>query len=127
MILALRTDKPEAELYLYQTGAVIDSVQWLAHRELSDTLLTKIEELLSRNTLQLADLTGLVVYKGPGSFTGLRIGITVANSLGYALGIPILGVGEVDWHIEHLPMHFKTDTIVIPEYGQEATITKPRK
>ncbi len=45
MILALRTDKPEAELYLYDDKACLDSLTWQAHRELSDTLLIKIDEL----------------------------------------------------------------------------------
>ncbi|MBP9738555.1 tRNA (adenosine(37)-N6)-threonylcarbamoyltransferase complex dimerization subunit type 1 TsaB, partial [Candidatus Saccharibacteria bacterium] len=97
MILGLRTDKPEAELYLVEDSAIVDSHKWHAHRELSDTLISKIEHLLGAHDLQVSKLDGIVVYRGPGSFTGLRIGITVANTLAYASKIKIIGTEGDDW------------------------------
>ena len=130
MILALRTDKPEAELYLYADAKEqVDSLTWLAHRELSDTLLEKIEILLKRNSQSLDKITGICVYKGPGSFTGLRIGITVANTLAYSLQIPIIGSTGDTWLtncLRNLTVQSRT-TAILPEYGSEAHITQPRK
>lgn len=130
MILALRTDKPNAELYLYKDPqTLIDSIQWHAHRELSDTLLQKIQDILTKNDSDLDDLTGICVYQGPGSFTGLRIGITVANTLAYSLTIPIVAAPDEDWlahSLRQITTQSKPQTI-IPEYGSEAHITKPRK
>jgi tRNA threonylcarbamoyladenosine biosynthesis protein TsaB len=129
MILAIRTDKPEAELYLYDTDKLIDSISWHAHRELSDTLLTKIDELLGANKITKSELSGAIVYQGPGSFTGLRIGITVANTLAYSLGIPITGAEGEQWAnlaLDSLKSQ-STSQVVVPEYGSEAHITKPRK
>lgn len=129
LILGLRTDKPEAELYLYDNEKLIDEYKWEAHRQLSDTLLIKIEELLNRNSLDLDGVSGIVVYQGPGSFTGLRIGITVANTLAYALDIPITGAVGDDWAADAL-QNLQTQAkpqIIIPEYGSNAHITKPRK
>jgi hypothetical protein len=52
MILAIRTDKPEAELYLLkEDGVIIDQYVWTAHRELSNTLLSKIEKYTFKRTL----------------------------------------------------------------------------
>jgi tRNA threonylcarbamoyladenosine biosynthesis protein TsaB len=129
MILALRTDKPEAELYLYEAENQLQKITWQAHRELSDTLLTKIDELLGLEAKRLSDLTGIVVYQGPGSFTGLRIGISVANTLAYSLKIPISAATNEDWLAEalkNLPAQAKPQ-IIMPEYGSEAHITAPRK
>lgn len=129
MTLALRSDKPEAELYLYDGDRLVDSFKWQAHRELSDTILIQIERLLQKNQLTLLSLTGIVVYSGPGSFTGLRIGISTANSLAYSLGIPCAGESGTDWlsgaqsKLRKQPL----SSIVLPHYGADANITQPRK
>lgn len=55
----------------------------------SQACLLLIEEVLKRKNLKLKDLTSIHVNKGPGSFTGLRIGIAIANTLSFLLNIPI--------------------------------------
>ena len=129
MILALRTDKPEAELYLYDSKTEVDSYRWQAHRQLSDTLLVKIEDILKSNGVTILALTGICVYQGPGSFTGLRIGITVANTLAYSLNIPIAGATDEDWLAVSLKLLKlqTTSQIIMPVYGSEPNITSPRK
>jgi tRNA A37 threonylcarbamoyladenosine modification protein TsaB len=89
----------------------------------------EVEQELEKQDLTWKDLSGLVVFKGPGSFTGLRIGITVMNSLAYANGLPIVGITGERWQQEGLQRLAagENDTIVMPEYGGEANITKPRK
>ncbi|MDO8657336.1 MAG: L-threonylcarbamoyladenylate synthase [Candidatus Levybacteria bacterium] len=52
-------------------------------------VLPMIDEILKKNKLKLSDLTGIKVNTGPGSFTGLRVGVSVANALSFALGIPV--------------------------------------
>ena len=74
-------------------------------------------------------LTRLIVFTGPGSFTGLRIGITTMNSLAYGLDIPIVGVNGEKW-IENGLQRLndgENDRIITPHYGAEANITSPRK
>ncbi|GIW61417.1 MAG: hypothetical protein KatS3mg089_0269 [Patescibacteria group bacterium] len=69
----------------------------------SQRLLPLIVKILSKHNLSFQDLTGIEVNLGPGSFTGLRVGVAVANALGTLLRIPINGkpVGElVDPHYE---------------------------
>lgn len=53
--------------------------------------LPLIEQLLKKHQLTPQDLTGIEVQVGPGSFTGLRVGITIANTLGSELQIPVNG------------------------------------
>jgi tRNA threonylcarbamoyladenosine biosynthesis protein TsaB len=130
MILTLRTDSPIAEIGLYsQDGVRLAYEQWEAHRRLAETIHTKMKTLLDGQGSDWADLTGVVVYKGPGSFTGLRIGISVANALSYSLNIPVVGVGDEGWiseGIEQVTRRGNTHP-VIPFYGSDANITTPKK
>lgn len=57
----------------------------------SQVLLPLIIRLLHTTNYQLQDLKEIEVEIGPGSFTGLRVGVSVANALGFALGIPVNG------------------------------------
>lgn len=130
MILAIKTDNPTAELVLIDgSGEVLEHETWLAERRLALELLGRLEALLKRHQATWEDLTGLIVYMGPGSFTGLRIGITVMNTIAYSSSIPIVGQTGDDWYgrgIERLRAS-ENDHIVMPEYGAPARITRPRK
>ena len=61
----------------------------VARKEKSQKLLLVIDQLLEEAGKNLDDLTEIEVESGPGSFTGLRVGISVANALGWSLGIPV--------------------------------------
>jgi len=67
----------------------------------SQVLLPMIVKILKKNKVDFSDLTAVEVNPGPGSFTGTRVGVSVANALGFALNIPI---------------NKKKGTIVIPVY-----------
>jgi len=62
----------------------------------NEKLVSTIQQLLGDIGWQLSDLEGIVFSKGPGSFTGLRIGISVSKGLSFSLGIPIVGVNTLD-------------------------------
>ena len=72
-------------------------------------------------------IKGLAVFTGPGSFTGLRIGITTMNTIAYALDIPIVGTTGDDWLADGLARlrAGENDRIVTPHYGKPPNITKP--
>lgn len=57
----------------------------------SQVLLPLIIKILKKNKLDFKDLSGIEVNEGPGSFTGLRVGASVAQALGYTLNIPVNG------------------------------------
>lgn len=62
-----------------------------SHFWTAQTLLSLIDKILKKNKLTVFDISKICVEKGPGSFTGLRVGAAVANTLGYLLDIPING------------------------------------
>ena len=127
--LALRTDKPEAELYLYDNEVKLAELKWEAHLKLAETLNTKIEEILNKSSISYGEFGGIAIYKGPGSFTGLRIGMSVANALAYSQNIPIVARSGENWlktSIKDLASG-GNDKIAAPKYGSAVHITKPRK
>jgi tRNA threonylcarbamoyladenosine biosynthesis protein TsaB len=128
MILTLRTDKPEAEIGLFDARKPVEYQKWQAHRELAETIHDRIRTLLQLHGKDWADVTGIVIYKGPGSFTGLRIGITVANALAYSNKLPIVGTMGERWVQDGLMMleNGKDDHLVTPEYGADVHITPPK-
>lgn len=129
LILTLRTDQPEAELGLLQDSTRIALERWTAHRELAETIHRKLKELLDSRKLGLNDLEGVVVFKGPGSFTGLRIGLSVANALAYSLGLPLVAEAGERWPESGAGRLAagQNDVAAMPDYGAPPHITEPRK
>jgi tRNA threonylcarbamoyladenosine biosynthesis protein TsaB len=129
LILTIKTDQMLAELGLFNGAEAIDKLQWEAHRTLADTIHLKIKELLDNNKLDWDKLGGIVGFAGPGSFTGLRIGLTVANALAYSLHIPIVATKNDDWQGQGIKQLLagKNQKIAVPYYGQEANISTPKK
>lgn len=128
-ILALRTEKPEAEMYLYNGHKKLGEIRWQAHRELAETIHKQIAELLNKSSISIHDIGGIICFKGPGSFTGLRIGLSIANALAYSQDLPIVATKGEKW-LDHgikelLAGHNKH--IVTPFYGRLANTTKPKK
>jgi tRNA threonylcarbamoyladenosine biosynthesis protein TsaB len=129
IILAIRTDKPDAEIGLYDGQTQLVYETWQAHRQLAETLHGKIETLLKDQQLKLEDISGIACFEGPGSFTGLRIGLTVANALAYSYQLPVVATQDPEWlevGIERL-LRGETDTQALPFYGADAHITPQKK
>lgn len=129
IILTIRTDQPEAEIGLYENESRLAYETWQAHRQLAETIHAKIEALLESRQKTWHDVQGVVCFQGPGSFTGLRIGLSVANALAYGLGVPVVAAQEPDWlkkGINRLRQG-ETDTVAVPYYGADAHITPPKK
>lgn len=129
MILVLRTDGPTAELYLTTPeGSVVNGELWESGRDLAEGLLDHIQALLDDQKIDRGELTGIIVFSGPGSFTSLRIGHTVANALADSLGIPVVGAMDDGWitHGVTLLRDAKHGVPALPVYGAEANITRPK-
>jgi tRNA threonylcarbamoyladenosine biosynthesis protein TsaB len=129
LILTIRTDKPEAEIGLFQDGTKLAYSTWQAHRQLAETIHLKIQEVLESQNYNLADISGIAAFKGPGSFTGLRIGLSVANALAYSLHVPIIAAPGADW-LDKAARAIKQgedERIAMPEYGSPPHITLPKR
>lgn len=89
--------------------------EWQSGRELAEKLLAFLRDKLKENDANFEDLTEITFFSGPGSFTGLRIGAAVVNTLASDLNIPLY-----NHHGEQVP-------IIIPDYGAPAHVTAPKK
>ena len=74
-------------------------------------------------------MDGIVCFQGPGSFTGLRIGLTVANALAYGLNVPVVACQDPHWLEIGVARLAKgeSDHLALPFYGAEAHITPQKK
>ncbi len=77
----------------------------------AERLLTAIEHVVRSASLTIHDIDGIAVAKGPGSFTGLRIGVTTAKSLAYSLQTPIVAVSSLDALASH---YLCSETLICP-------------
>ena len=111
---------------------------WLDHeyfekefgRDMARDILTFLEESLTKIEKKYEDLTAIGFFAGPGSFTGLRIGASVVNTLADGLNIPIVAISkDEDWRklAEKQLKNGENYKIAVPFYGRGANITKPRK
>jgi tRNA threonylcarbamoyladenosine biosynthesis protein TsaB len=92
VILAIDTVAPRLQLGLLRAdGSVDTSIDELAQGQ-AELIFPRVEALLVRSGVTYQDLTRVAVTTGPGSFTGLRIGLSAARGLGLALDIPVIGV-----------------------------------
>jgi tRNA threonylcarbamoyladenosine biosynthesis protein TsaB len=132
LILTIRTDKPEAEIGLYDNEKQLSYDMWQAHRRLAETLHARIRDLLAGQSKTLQDVEAIACYQGPGSFTGLRIGLATGNALAYSLEIPIAAEMDndaIDWKTAAVNRlrSGESDKVAVPEYGAPVHITLPKR
>ena len=92
VLLAIDTAAPRLALAVLRDGDRVDTLVEDMATGQAERLFPAIDELFARAGIAYADLTRIAVTTGPGSFTGLRIGLSAARGLGLALNIPVVGV-----------------------------------
>ena len=96
---------------------------------MAETIHGKLSTLLEAKQKDWADIQGIVAYEGPGSFTGLRIGLSVANALAASNQVPIVGISGDAW-IQNGVARLLTDkgsSVALPQYGAPVHITPQKK
>ncbi len=98
MLLAIDTATDWAGMALYDGRAqqVRYELTWWARRRHTVTLLPRVDEALRDQRLTREDLEGLAVAIGPGSYTGLRVGLSLAKGMALALDVPLIGIPTLD-------------------------------
>lgn len=124
MIILLDTSTATCRLTTVD-GEISNNFDWEAGRTLAKGLLAFIQEKVG----DVKNISGIGIMRGPGSFTGLRIGMAVANTLADGLGVPIVGETGDSWRESALGRlsSGEDDQVILPFYGGDAHITKPKK
>lgn len=95
VLLALETTDAQASVALYRKGAVYEKLI-NSDRRHEETVMPAVADFMQVEQAELNELEGLCVDVGPGSFTGVRIGVCHANAMAYALGIPVISVNALE-------------------------------
>jgi tRNA threonylcarbamoyladenosine biosynthesis protein TsaB len=95
LLLALDSGGEQVAIALYD-GRLIGELLYDAGREHTATVLPCIRQLLAENRRTIRDVAAVAVTTGPGSFNGLRVGMSIAKALCYALDVPLIGVLTLD-------------------------------
>ncbi len=96
MQLAIDTSTDTASLAIVQDSEVLAELTWRCGQNHTTQLLPHLAHLLNQIKLSLQSTTGIIVARGPGSFNGLRVGISTAKGLAFSLGIPIVGISTLE-------------------------------
>ncbi len=136
MILYFNATKDkEISTFLVKGSKIIDRLKQVGDFKVSEYLLPLIDKLLKKNKIEFEDLQGIITVSGIGPFTSVRIAVAVANTLSFALKIPVIGLEnkkpiKEEQNIKAGLLKLKKAKIgsyIKPVYGGEANITRPKK
>lgn len=95
LILSLETSTDKCSVALHDSGRLISLEEWDEKGGHAKKLPILIDEVMRKSNHQLDDLLAIAVSEGPGSYTGLRIGVSTAKGLAYALDLPLIAVNTL--------------------------------
>ena len=128
MQLAIDTATDTASLVLFQNGEVLAELTWCCEQSHTIQLLPHLVDLLEQNKLSLQSVSSVIVVKGPGSFNGLRVGISTAKGLVFSLGIPIIGISSLELEAyQHADTGLPVCSILNAGRGEIATALYQKK
>ena len=104
MELAIDTSTDFCSIGLSRQGETIAELTWHSGQSHTVELVPNVVRLLNQNKTSPQSLTAVFVAKGPGSFNGLRVGISTAKGLALALNIPLVGISTLE--VEAYPFAF---------------------
>lgn len=96
MQIAIDTSTDTASLALVEDSEVLAELAWRCGQNHTTQLLPHLVHLLHQSKLNLESTTGIIVARGPGSFNGLRVGISTAKGLALSLGVPLVGISTLE-------------------------------
>jgi len=114
MLLAIDTSTDSASLALVQDNKVLAEATWRCGQNHSVELLPHLTQLLEETGAELQSVSCILVARGPGSFNGLRVGLSTAKGLAFSLDIPIIGVSSLELEA---CQHAETDLPICPVFN----------
>lgn len=114
LILSLETATSVCSVALHSDSAVLGTSDLHVGQKASSQLTVMINELLKRCDVQPNSLDAVAVSAGPGSYTGLRIGVATAKGMCFTLGIPLIAVNTLESMVTKIANHYSDDVIFCP-------------
>jgi len=104
-ILIIETSTEICSIALSVNGQIKDLIESDEGQNHARLTTVYAEELLKRNNIKSGDLSAVAVSKGPGPYTGLRIGVSTAKGICYAARIPLIAIGTLEAMANHVSMN----------------------
>ncbi len=124
MILAIDTATRWLGMALHDGTAVVAEMGWRCLNNHTIELTPNLQQMMQRANVAAVDLTGIAVAVGPGSYTGLRVGMALAKGLALANQTPLLGIGTLDI-VAAAVSPFPGQLWVVAEAGRTRICTAP--
>ena len=103
IVLALEAATSHQSIAIFNDQELLGYLETDSSRSLTTQIIPTIHQLLGLASLKVADIEGLAVSLGPGTFTGLRVGLATMTAFRLALGIPLVGVSTLEGLAWNLP------------------------
>ncbi len=103
---------------------------WEGGQNQSETLLKEVDKLFVNSQISKKDVIGIIAFRGPGSYTGVRVGVATANALALAWNVPIWGANKNDIsntsYFQKL-VKSKAAKMICPDYQKPPHITSAKR
>jgi tRNA threonylcarbamoyl adenosine modification protein YeaZ len=94
--LAIDTSTDSTSLAIVRDGQIVTELTWQCLKNHSVELMPRLNQLLEQAGLNPNSIKGIIVARGPGSFNGLRVGVSTAKGLAFSLGVPLAGISTLE-------------------------------
>ncbi len=112
LLLALETSGLSGSVALWQDGVVTERSLATEGRRHAQTLIAELKALLDDRGVALKSIDGIAVSIGPGSFTGLRVGVVAAKTIAYAIGCGVLAIDTLASFAEQAPTEWPRVSVI---------------
>lgn len=114
LILSIETSTALCSVALHREGELLDTIEIKEDGVHSRLLTIMIEDLLEKSGVALSDLSAIAISLGPGSYTGLRIGLATAKGMCFGLDLPLIGLSTLKILAQAKAKDVPSDVILIP-------------
>ncbi|MFH1284828.1 MAG: tRNA (adenosine(37)-N6)-threonylcarbamoyltransferase complex dimerization subunit type 1 TsaB [Candidatus Peregrinibacteria bacterium] len=117
LTLAINTASSNTAIALLENGKVLSENSWQSRNNEAEKLMPAIHRLLKSSHKTYKDIKKIIVIKGPGSFTGLRIGVTVANTIAYLNKCELFGINTFEYWWASAPKDISAALLIFAGSG----------
>jgi len=115
LILSIETSTPACSVALHKDGKLLACYNIISEKAHSGLITVLIENIISHTNYKLNDIDAVAVSKGPGSYTGLRIGVATAKGLCFALDKPLIAINTLEAMASNINNHqIKNNFLLCP-------------
>lgn len=114
LILSIESSTKVCSVAIHEHGVLVGILELHQENVHSQKLMMLVKDLLDRTSLRASELQAVAVSSGPGSYTGLRIGVSIAKGLAFAQEIPLIAVDTLEAMAHQVKVFARDSDVIIP-------------